>query len=299
MSTNDAAVAAATAEADYGDHEDIDVPAVEEENFDFEVTDMDVPKKIRMKSSLTAEECPASPGSPTAKGSLNQQRFRKKSVNLNQNEPDMAALEKLQELFVQHASDGLIAEEQLMEMLAALYKPSESENNFLLMWFDFTGDNLVSFDEYTVVLAAVLKDAGLTAADGLDKARESLMANVERVMLELAEGGADVQGTRSRHGAVGSYLGEREYGPEVIEQAKGELEGLELRPRFEEADLDKDGSLSSTELADMIQVSYKPSNKRVKKLMRYFDLKSGKVNKEDFLGGMFNLCEGFQGFRAA
>ena len=74
----------------------------------------------------------------------------------------------------------------------------QSENNFLLMWFDFTGDDKVpnshpstllplpflfpcpklltvkvSFDEYQVVLAAVLHDAGSLAAVGLDKAQSS------------------------------------------------------------------------------------------------------------------------------
>jgi len=280
---------------------------VEVEDFEFECVNMDVPKKARMKSSLCAEDLIAgdappsvSPASPPS-AVLNQQRFRKKSVNMCADEPDeksLAVVVELGQIYDDRAKEGLMTKAQLIQQLTSRYKPSESENNFLLMWFDFTGDNKVSFDEYNVVLASVLKDAGLTAECGVDQAREQLMSNVERVMEELAEGGGGE--TRNRTGAVGKYLDSRAYGPEVIEQAKTELAGLDLRPKFDEADLDKDGSLSSTELAKFIQVSYRPSVKRATKLLRYFDFSGDEtVDKQSFVSGMVNLAEDYIGFRSS
>ena len=83
--------------------------------------------QVRMKSSLgqPEEQAASPPQSPSGKASLNQQRFRKKSLNMAMGEPDLDAIAERSALFQKHAANGVMSREQLVELLSTLYRPSE------------------------------------------------------------------------------------------------------------------------------------------------------------------------------
>merc|ERR1719230_67429 len=102
---------------------------------------MDAPKKVRLKSSSNVGTEPGSPKSSSPGSALDRQRFRKKSVNMQLNAPDVEATVMTSKLFWKHATgDNVIPQNALLELLTTLYKPSEVENNHLMQWFDLTGD---------------------------------------------------------------------------------------------------------------------------------------------------------------
>jgi len=274
----------------------------------FEVQDMDLPKKARMRSHLElpppAPDESGQPSPSVSKGrkGLNQKRFRKKSVNMALDDPSSLETALAVDLFEKHAGSALLMPSaELTKLLASLYQPSEVESNFLLMWFDLTGDGRVSFDEYTVVMASSIKAQGFSAEAGIVKARETLETQMERVMEEGIDGNRTLESDNdSRSGAVGKYLNQRPFGDEVIAQAKADCTEALLEPmkeRFDMFDADKDGFLSPEELKNLVKVAYKPSSKRLAKMMRYFEGASDAgVSKSAFLIGMVNLGEDYAAF---
>merc|ERR1711937_499307 len=106
-------------------------------------------------------------------------------------------------------------------------------------------------------MAAVITDAGLTADAGIEKAREHLMENMERIIEEGVQGKAmeSMVKREDRTGAVGKFLNGRAFGPEVVEQSKGLLTDALMTPmreRFDSFDANKDGLLEYDELSELI-----------------------------------------------
>jgi len=292
-----------TGEVDLTGVEQTEGPTSDDLEFDaamfdeaIEIQDMDIPKKSRMKSSLSLPDSP--PPSTNSPGSqLDRQRYRKKSVNMQLDAPSAEAVAQMSSLFNQYCnSDNAISQDILMDVLTKEYRASEVESNFILVWFDMSGNGKVSFDEYAVAMASVLKAAELTAACGIDVARDALMTQMERV---IEEGGDSAS---ERKGCIGAFLDGRPYGEEVVEEAKAALTDTllpHMRERFDSFDQDQDGFLILQELRELLKVGYKPSSKRLNKLSRYFetDASDRTIGEEAFVHGMMNLSEDHAGYR--
>lgn len=305
MSTGDVDVLALSENAgEQEESQEMESPIEENTDDMFEVVDMDKPKKAPLllsstHSFSTNEDQPPS-SSPVAQ--VSQKRFRKMSVNMQLNAPDEASVAHISELFKQHATGDVVSQDTLGGLLQQAFQPSEDEKAFLLLWFDLDGTGKVSYDEYRVVMAAVMKEAGLTAEAGIEKAREQLIVNMERIMEEGIDSPAMQEkiARENRTGAVGKFLNNRTMGPEVLEEATTLLtESLmtHMRERFDLFDTDKDNFLSHDELSEFVKVAYKPSAKRVQKWTRYFTSSNAGVSLEDFIAGMINLADDFQGFQ--
>lgn len=310
MSTGDVDVAALSENAgEQEESQDMDSPLPEDTDDMFEVVDMDKPKKapLLLNSTLSFSSNDAQPAQTTSPVSqVSQQRFRKKSINmqLGDGSVDGDSVARISEIFNQHATGDAMSQDSLGGALQQIYQPSEEEKAFLLLWFDLDGTGHVSYDEYCVVMAAVMKEAGLAADAGIEKAREQLIINMERIMEEGTDSPAMQEhvARENRTGAVGKFLNNRTVGPEVIEEATVLLtESLmtHMRERFDLFDTDKDNFLSHDELSEFVKVAYKPSAKRVQKWSRYFVSESAGVSVEDFITGMINLADDFQGFSKA
>jgi Ca2+-binding EF-hand superfamily protein len=176
--------------------------------------------------------------------------------------------------------------DEVAQVVKDNYQPSNHEIERVLQWLDTSQDGLVSFEEYCLGMAGVMKAAGLTAMDGQSAANEALASQLSEVL--------HPDPTLNKQEPVpGSPVSS----PCLLEDLTvllGEEVVNWLRENFDQADSTKCGNLAREQLIDLVKLTYVPRGAHLDKMLNWFekkDLESMHVTKEAFMNGFYQLAE--------
>jgi len=176
--------------------------------------------------------------------------------------------------------------DEVAQVVKDNYQPSTHEIERVLQWLDTSQDGLVSFDEYCLGMAGVMKAAGLTGSEDVNVANEALSSQLSEVLNPDSIPSKDIS-PDSPVSSSPCLMGE-------IHTSLGEEVVTWLRENFEQADSMRSGNLAREQLIDLVKLTYVPRGAHLDKMLKWFekkDLESMHVTKEAFMNGFYQLAE--------